>query len=96
MKRIENSIGESKAADGIQEESWWNIVIKEINLVSQKPDRILGYEEAPPMRLLALTIVLSAWIGWIMNEKGGHLNSWQKIEEAYNYGRQLSLDKEIP
>jgi hypothetical protein len=37
--------------------------------------------------------VLIAWLGWVMNEKGGHLTSWQKIEEAYNYGRQLSFDK---
>ena len=111
MKRIQNILGESKAPDGIQEEPWWNIVMKELNIISkeytkeleneteiqyQKPNRILAYEEAPPMRLWALDILLSAWLGWVMSEKGFHPDSWQKIEEAYNYGRQLSIDKETP
>ena len=111
MKRLHVSLGLSKAPDGIQEESWWNIVMKELDIISRecskelqretgqpyyKPDRNLAYEEAPPMRLLALTVVLSAWIGWVMTEKQGHPYSWNKIEEAYNYGRQLSIDNQVP
>jgi hypothetical protein len=75
MKRLQNSLGESKAPDGIQEELWWSIVMKALNVISkdcakelekelgtpyQKPDRNLAYEEVPPMRLWALAIVLSA------------------------------------
>jgi hypothetical protein len=111
MKRLQNSLGESKAPDRIQEEQWWNIVMKELNVISkdcakelekeigvpyQKLDHYLAYEEAPPMRIWALAIALTAWIGWVMNEKGGHPYSWQKIEEAYNYGKQLSIDKQTP
>src|SRR5688572_27028999 len=111
MKRIQNSLGESKAPDGIQEELWWNIVMKELNVISKdyakdlekqtyilykKSNRILAYEEAPPTRLWALAIILNAWLGWIMSEKGFHPDSWKKLEEAYNYGRQLLIDKETP
>jgi hypothetical protein len=56
----------------------------------------LPYEEAPPTILLALTIATSAWLGWITSEKGGHPYSWQKIEEAYNYGERLSAEKRTP
>ena len=31
-----------------------------------------------------------------MKEKGGHPLSWQRIEEVYNYGMQLSINKQIP
>jgi hypothetical protein len=111
MKRLQDALGESKAADKIQEEPWWNIVMKELNSISKdsaielqnetgqpyhKPYHDLTYEEAPPTRLLALNIVISAWLGWVMSEKGGHPYSLQKIEESYNYGRELSLKKEAP
>lgn len=61
----------------------------------------MPYEEAPPTILLALTIATSAWLGWITSEKGGHPYgghpySWQKIEEAYNYGERLSAEKRTP
>ncbi|HET7644306.1 MAG TPA: hypothetical protein VFK40_12415, partial [Nitrososphaeraceae archaeon] len=111
MKRIEVSLGESKSPDGIEEEQWWKIVMKELNALSKecakelknemnfkyiKPNRILAYEEAPPTRLWALSIVLNAWLGWIANEKGFHQNCWQKIDEAFNFGRRLSINKETP
>ncbi len=111
MKRLQDALGESKAADRIEEEPWWNIVMKELNSISKdsarelqsetgepyhKPNHDLPYEEAPPIRLFALNIALSAWIGWVMSEKRGHPYNWQKIEEAYNYGRRLSADKQTP
>jgi hypothetical protein len=106
MTRLPYAIGESRAADKIQEEPWWVIVMKESNSISKdsvielqnetgqphhKPYHDLTYEEAPFTRLLTLNIVISAWLGWVMSEKGGHPYSLQKIEESYNYGRQLSL-----
>jgi hypothetical protein len=111
MKRLQDALGKSKAADRIQDGPWWDIVMKELNSISKdsatelqketgkpyhKPNYDLPYEEAPPTRLLALNIVISAWLGWVMSEKGGHPYSWQKIEEAYNYGKQLSAEKQTP
>jgi hypothetical protein len=118
MKRIENKIGEIHAADRIQEDSWWNIVIKELNQISKdcalelqnetgymwnKGSYITRLDEAPPTRLLALEIALAGWIGWIMHEKHRCNNKtfssddcWKRIEEAYNYGVNLSAEHEIP
>ena len=71
MKRIEDKIGEAKAADRIDEGSWWNIVVKELNYISNdcaiqleeetggkwnKGSYKLGLNQAPPTRLLALEI----------------------------------------
>lgn len=100
-----------KDIDGILEDPWWNIVLRTLNDISkdcatelqqegivkyEKPDHEMRFEEAPPMRLLALTNILSTWLGWVMNEKQGHTYSWQKIEEAYRFGRELSIDKLVP
>jgi len=118
MKRIGVKIGESKAADRIEEDSWFNIVIRELNDISNdcarqleeetggkwnKGSYILGLNEAPPTRLLALEIALASWIGWIMHQKHGSGNQplssdncWNMIEKAYRYGVKLSTDSEIP
>jgi hypothetical protein len=111
MRRLQDALGESKAADRIEEESWWNIVMKELNYISKdlaaelqnetgqpyhKPGYDLPYEKAPPTRLLALNIAISAWIGWIMSEKHGHTYSWEKIKEAYNSGKLMSDEKQTP
>jgi hypothetical protein len=68
-----------------------------------KGSYILGLNEAPPTRLLALEIALASWIGWIMHQKHGSSNKsfssddcWNRIEEAYKYGVNLSVNKEIP
>lgn len=86
MKRIEEKIGEIKAADQIQEGPWLDIVMKELNEISRqsaielqketnaqwnKGSYKLGLHEAPPTRLLALEIALASWLGWIMREKHG-------------------------
>jgi hypothetical protein len=44
MKRIENSFGESKSPDGIEEESWWKIVMKELNVISKDSAKELEKE----------------------------------------------------
>jgi hypothetical protein len=116
MKRIKDKIGEAKAADRIEEGSWLNIVVKELNNISNdcakqlekeiggkwnKGSYMLGLNEAPPTRLLALQIALAPWIGWIMHQKHGKSNQvlssddcWNRIEQAYNYGVNLSIKKE--
>src|SRR3954453_15363792 len=86
VKRIEEKIGEIKAADRIQEDRWWNTVVKELNEISRdcakelqsetramwnKGSYITGLDEAPPARLLALEIALAGWLGWIMHQKHG-------------------------
>ena len=35
-----------------------------------KPAYYLGYEKAPPTRLLALELILSYWLGWISQTHG--------------------------
>jgi hypothetical protein len=63
----------------------------------------LDLNETPPTRLLALEIALASWLGWIMHEKHGKSNQvlssddcWNRIEEAYKYGVNLSINKERP
>lgn len=83
MRRLQNALGENKAADRIKEEPWWNIVMKELNCISKdlstelqketgqpyyKPNYDLSYEEAPPTRLLALNIAISSWVGITMEK----------------------------
>ena len=87
IKRIRIKIGEANAADRIEEGSWLNIVVKELNNISNdcakelekeiggkwdKGSYMLGLNEAPPTRLLALEIVLASWLGWVMQEKQGY------------------------
>ena len=78
VKRINEKIGEIKAADRIQEDPWWNTVVKVLNETKcetgsmwNKGSYITGLDEAPPARLLALEIALAGWLGWIMHEKHG-------------------------
>lgn len=92
MRRIEQRIGETKAADRIQEDAWYSVVMKELSAISadaakelqsetkivwEKPGYILQLHENPPPRLLSLAIALAAWLGWIMNEK--HRDPSQKL-----------------
>jgi len=89
MRRIEEKIGEIKAADGIKEGPWLDTMMKGLSEISKdcavELERELGggwdkgrhrqrLHEAPPTRLLALEIVLASWLGWIMREKHGEDN----------------------
>ena len=76
---------------------------KEIGGKWDKGSYMLGLNEAPPTRLLTLEIALASWIGWIMHHKHGKSNQllssddcWNRIEEAYKYGVNLSINKETP
>lgn len=84
MKRIETALGAVRAADRIQEQPWFDVVMKELNAISRdlasdlqtelslawdKRTYQLGLHEAPPTRLLALEIALGAWLGWVMHQK---------------------------
>lgn len=86
MRRIEDKIGEIKAADGIQEGPWLGEVMKGLSDISKdcavqlqneigrawdKGSYFQELHEAPPTRLLALEIALASWLGWIMREKHG-------------------------
>jgi hypothetical protein len=118
IKRIRIKIGEANAADRIEEDSWLKIIVKELNDLSNdcakqlekvtggkwsKGSYMLGLNETPPTRLLALEIALASWIGWIMHQKHGKSNGlfssddcWNRIEEAYTYGVNLSVKNETP
>jgi hypothetical protein len=53
-------------------------------------------ELAPPTRLLCLNLILSYWLGWVMTEKHGDekpVSTWDRIQEAYMAGRNLSKRK---
>lgn len=84
MRRIEEKIGQIRAADGIQEGPWLDTVMRGLSEISKdcaldlqkeiggawdKGSYFQGLHEAPPTRLLALEIVLASWLGWIMREK---------------------------
>ena len=56
-------------------------------------------ELAPPSRLLALHLILSYWLRWVMTEKHGDgkpVFTWDRIKEAYMSGRELSKHNEVP
>jgi hypothetical protein len=56
-------------------------------------------EVAPPTRLLCLNLILSYWLGWVMTEKHGDgkpVFSWDRIQDAYMAGRDLSKRNERP
>lgn len=55
-----------------------------------KPAYVLGYEKAPPTRLLALNLILSYWIGWI-SQTHGLSEAMNMILKAYSTGK-LDLD----
>lgn len=68
MQRIQQVIGETNSADGIQEDSWADEVLNEFNRISRnfaselqdepgappyvKPNGVRLYEEMPPTRIL--------------------------------------------
>jgi hypothetical protein len=106
-ERIEKRIGEAMAADKILEGPWWDVVIKDLNLMSYYFARELElqlktpieknylvdntvaynlpYEEWPPMRLMALALIVGHWLGWISTTHGPP-NGLGWIQEAYNAG----------
>jgi hypothetical protein len=61
-----------------------------------KPSGTQLYEKMPPSRLLALSISVVSWLGWVSHQKRGDIYNWEKIKEAFNYGRNLSLAEERP
>jgi hypothetical protein len=86
MWRIQDRLGQIRAADGIQEGPWLDTVMKGLSEISKdcaldlqkeiggawdKGSYSQGLHEAPPTRLLALQIAVASWLGWIMREKHG-------------------------
>ena len=84
MKQIQDKLGQIKAADRIQEDPWFDVVVRELNDLSRQcADELEGetgiiwnkgtyqlrLHEAPPARILGLVISLVPWLGWIMHEK---------------------------
>jgi hypothetical protein len=51
-----------------------------------KPAYYLGYDKAPPTRLLALNLILSYWIGWI-SQTHGLSDAMNMILKAYSTGK---------
>lgn len=117
MRQIEKKLGEIRAADRIEENSWYDVMMRELNDLSKqgaielqketnavwdKKIYKLSLHEVPPIRLLALEIILASWLGWIMNEKHGEIglfsttDCWKKIEEGYLFGIELSKNHQRP
>ncbi len=97
MQRIEDAIGKIHAADRIDEDSWFDVVLRELNAVSrdcadelgqdagiayEKPGYLLQCHEAPPPRLLGLVLPLAAWLGWVMREKHGESGKILSAEDC--------------
>lgn len=111
-------LGRIRAADRIQEDSWYEVVMRGLSQLSNqfakelgeetqatylKPNYVLGLEEAPPTRLLSLAILLSAWLGWVFEEKaplpGSPLHPddcLERLISAFEYGREVSRKNERP
>ena len=61
-----------------------------------QPEYMLDLFEAPPMRLLAMGIVLAGWLGWVMRDKQPNENDVfssnncsRIIKDAFDYGVSL-------
>lgn len=110
IQKIQQKIGEIDGADGIEESLWWNIVLRELNDMSVdcarelqnepgapqyiKPAGPQAYEKMPPSRLLALTVSIVSWLGWISHQKCGDIYNWKRISESFEFGRNASLANE--
>jgi hypothetical protein len=99
-------------ADRIIEQPWFDVLIREINQISMEVAKEIEQQtgigiskctyrlhqhEAPFSRLLALEVILSAWLGWILNEKEADKTKpfsapdcFRMIQAAYDYGQKLS------
>jgi hypothetical protein len=111
IKRIQKKMGEIHLADGIVEDLWWDHVLRELNDISidcakelqnesgglqyRKSSVVQPYEKMPPSRVLALTVTIVSWLGWVSHEKCGDDYNWEKIREAFEFGRNASLAGEI-
>jgi hypothetical protein len=98
MQRIQQRIRETGSADGIQENTWRDVVLKELNEISiectkqlqnepgspkySKPSGVQPYETMPPPRLLALAVSIVSWLGWVSHQKKG---------DIYNGGKPMTL-----
>lgn len=104
--RLQERIGETMSADKILEGPWWEVVIKDLNLMSYYCARDIAlqtkgscdktyadgtlayklpYEEWPPMRMMALTLIVSYWLGRISSSHGLQ-NGLSWIQKAYTSG----------
>jgi hypothetical protein len=117
MQRIQAAIGSIQAADGIKEDSWFDVVIREVDALSgycadeyqretgfiwNKGTFVQNLREAPPVRLLALALAVTSWVGWIMHSKHGETGSLSStdclrlLQEAFESGVQLSKSGVVP
>lgn len=80
VRRIEEALGQIRAADRIEEAPWSDVVMREFNTILRdlaselqketggtwnKAHYQLGFPEAAPPRVLALEIALAAWCGLV-------------------------------
>jgi hypothetical protein len=112
MKRLQQLIGKTGSADGIEEKLWLEELIRDLNTMSRhfsiqlenevgapkysKPYGIVPYSTMPPTRILSLVVLLSAWLGWVLHEKNLDIYGEFKINEAYEFGRSLSIKGIVP
>lgn len=111
-----DGIREDKACT---EKKWFEVVIRELDKLSReyahelrqetgacwnKGTYRLELEEAPPIRLLALAVVTSGWLGWVHQGKHGHDpeipvhpdRCLEMLKSAFEFGRDLSRKGEAP
>lgn len=118
LRRIECALGEVRAADGIREDEWFEVVMRELSSICgdlatemqqesggtwDKGAYQLEFRKAPPTRLLALEIVLAAWLGWVMHEKHpapdqalSAQECLKMVQEAFGQGMELSKSRQRP
>ena len=102
FEELQKIIGETKSADRINER--WPEVLKRLDELAieycnklqtetgiryeKEPGSAYNLNEFPPYRLLAMTLILSRWVGWMSTPKKLHLASdWKRIERAYTNGK---------
>jgi hypothetical protein len=99
FQKLQEIIRETKSADMINER--WSEVLEKLDQLSIEYCKELqaetgaSYEKNgkhdiwlfPPLRLLAMNLILSYWIGWMsVPKKLNSVRDWKKIQDAYTNG----------
>src|SRR5918995_5347951 len=107
FQKLQDIIGETKSADMINER--WSEVLQKLDQLSIEYCKELqaetgaSYEKNgkhdiwlfPPLRLLAMNLILSYWVGWIsVPKKLYSLSDWKRIQDAYTTGKDAFVEHE--
>ena len=106
FNELQKVIKETKSTEGINER--WNEVLERLDQLSaeyakdlqaetgiryEKDKELYPIWQFPACRMLAMSLILSHWVGWQSVPENLHLVSeWRRIETAYDKGRNSYME----